>query len=368
MNIRLIKQEQFKISRWSGGDTKETAIFPAKCDYLERNFIWRLSSATVETEESSFTKLPDYDRILMVMDGSVVLAHGQERSAALERWQQDCFDGALKTKCFGKMTDYNLIYRKGCEASLRLLEVNNEAAKIEKKSKSEAQEASYGIYCAEGYAIASVEGESKMVKQGQQLVIEFEAGEDSIISVMGEGKCVVSEIIYSKSRFMSEEIPEEKASFEDFITAFKLVHGRNKWSRALSSGRRQNVWYDEALRKKLSFLEKSYFTFAVWVAVILIALAVSAATDASIYAIVAVIIIWSVIHFIAIAPLIYTIVLPKPINAHIKKVSSLNEYEREIFEAQAGCNERVDKLLKKYPSPDDETGESYREKIKKIFK
>ena len=105
MKKRIIKEDQFNISKWSGGTTIETAIFPEKSQYLERDFIWRLSSATVEIEESSFTKLPDYDRVLMVLDGYVVLAFGDERSVALSQYQHASFDGAIKTKCFGPMTD-----------------------------------------------------------------------------------------------------------------------------------------------------------------------------------------------------------------------------------------------------------------------
>ncbi|MBQ6370311.1 MAG: HutD family protein, partial [Firmicutes bacterium] len=80
MNFRVIKKEQQKESNWSGGKTYELAIFPEDAKYLDRDFIWRLSTANSDREESSFTKLPDYDRILMVLEGDVVLAHGDVRS------------------------------------------------------------------------------------------------------------------------------------------------------------------------------------------------------------------------------------------------------------------------------------------------
>lgn len=368
MDKRIYSQEEFKKSRWSGGSTTETAIFPADSDYLERDFIWRLSSASVETEESSFTRLPDYDRILMVLDGSVVLAHGDERSASLQMWQQDSFDGAVKTRCFGTMTDYNLIFRKGCAAALKLVEAGSRASYVEQNERAEGQEASYCFYCAEGYVIVTIDGDSEMVHTHQQLVINLGAGEDKKISVMGEGKCVMAEILYRRSSLVAEEIPEEKATVDDFKTAFKLVHGRNKWSKILKGEKQKDVWYDEALQKKLAFLDKTYITFIVWIAVMLIILAAAAACDASVNVILAMIVIWSILHFIAVAPLIYTIVLPKPVKAHIKKVSELTVYERRIYDEQSESNERVDKLLRKYPSPDDENRESYREKLKNIFR
>jgi environmental stress-induced protein Ves len=116
MKKRIYKEENYKTSKWSGGNTRELAIYPANAEYLDRDFLRRLSSADSDLEESSFTKLPDYDRILMVLEGSVVLAHGDERTASLDAFAYDEFDGAVKTKCFGKLIkDYNLIYRKGCK-------------------------------------------------------------------------------------------------------------------------------------------------------------------------------------------------------------------------------------------------------------
>lgn len=346
----------------------QTAIFPYDADYLERDFIWRLSSASVETDESSFTKLPDYDRILMVLDGDVVLAHGEERSVSLKQWQQDCFDGAVKTKCFGRMTDYNLMHRKGTTASLRYIEVGNEASVVEKTERKELQQASYGFFCAEGYMIVSVGGETDMVSEGQQLIIDFDAGEDKKISIMGEGKCVMAEILYIRSHHIAEAVPEEKATFDDFKMAFKLVHGRNKWSNVLKTAGQRDVWYDQALQKKLDFLDKTYMTFFVWIVILMIIIGATMESDVSVYVILAAIVAWSILHFLIVAPLIYTIVLPKPVKAHIKKVSSLSEYERKVYEAENAGNERVEKLLRKYSSPDDENRETYRDKLRNIFR
>ena len=117
MKIKLYKHENYNTSSWSGGETRELAIYPERAKYLDRDFIWRLSSASSDQEESSFTRLPDYDRILMVLEGDIVLAHGEERTVGLKQYEQDTFDGAVKTKCFGNLKlNYNLIMRKGCRA------------------------------------------------------------------------------------------------------------------------------------------------------------------------------------------------------------------------------------------------------------
>ena len=79
MEYRIYRESDFRVSNWTGGKTRQLAIFPENASYLERNFLWRLSSATCEKEESQFTRLPDFDRVLLVLEGSVVLAHQDER-------------------------------------------------------------------------------------------------------------------------------------------------------------------------------------------------------------------------------------------------------------------------------------------------
>ena len=62
-----------RISRWSGGQTAEIALWPPEGSYQRRDFLWRLSSATVECESSVFTSLPDYNRIIALLGGELAL-------------------------------------------------------------------------------------------------------------------------------------------------------------------------------------------------------------------------------------------------------------------------------------------------------
>ena len=45
--------------------------------YVDRDFLWRLSSATVEDAESDFTALPDYERLISTLEGTIELNAGQ---------------------------------------------------------------------------------------------------------------------------------------------------------------------------------------------------------------------------------------------------------------------------------------------------
>ena len=73
MKCTLLKEEDYTKGRWTGGEFKELAIFPADSDYVNRDFLWRLSLDTVEKEEAQFPKLEDYDRVIMVLEGETVL-------------------------------------------------------------------------------------------------------------------------------------------------------------------------------------------------------------------------------------------------------------------------------------------------------
>ena len=72
---RIIRKGELPVSRWSGGTTTQLAIWPEGAVYAERNFVWRVSSARVETQESEFTSLPGVARCLMVLDGTLHLEH-----------------------------------------------------------------------------------------------------------------------------------------------------------------------------------------------------------------------------------------------------------------------------------------------------
>ena len=70
-----IGRDACRVSSWSGGTTTEFSIAPENGNYQSRDFLWRLSSATVELEESTFTSLPDFDRIILTLEGEMDICH-----------------------------------------------------------------------------------------------------------------------------------------------------------------------------------------------------------------------------------------------------------------------------------------------------
>ena len=112
-DIHIHKYSDYKTTEWSGGLTREIAIYPAGANYADRDFLWRISTATVDLEKSEFTKLPDYNRILMILSGELELVHNAAKPIHLPTFGKNEFDGAWDTVSYGKVTDFNVMTRKG---------------------------------------------------------------------------------------------------------------------------------------------------------------------------------------------------------------------------------------------------------------
>ena len=75
MTIQHLTPSDYITTKWSGGLTTQLGIAPASAVYADRDFLWRLSSATVEDAESDFTALPDYERLISTLEGAIELNH-----------------------------------------------------------------------------------------------------------------------------------------------------------------------------------------------------------------------------------------------------------------------------------------------------
>ena len=109
MKIKLLRKQEQITTNWSGGTTTQLAIFPESADYSKRDFIFRISTARAETEESEFTNLPGVTRSIMVLDGTLILKHEGHYTKTLQKFDTDIFDGSWKISSKGKVTDFNLM-------------------------------------------------------------------------------------------------------------------------------------------------------------------------------------------------------------------------------------------------------------------
>lgn len=123
-NIEIFRENQYKTSNWSGGTTTELYIYPKDSLYGERNFKWRLSSAKVAVEQSIFTTLSGISRLIMVIEGELLLEHEGHHNVRLKAFEQDSFSGEWITRSFGIVRDFNLMMTKGYKGKLEAISVN----------------------------------------------------------------------------------------------------------------------------------------------------------------------------------------------------------------------------------------------------
>ena len=120
MTLTHLTPEDYTTTRWSGGATTELLIRPRGAAYAQRAFLCRVSSATVELDESTFTALPDYDRLIATLEGEIDLVHDGGAPIHLRPYEVHAFDGGSATRSFSRCRDFNLMLRKGQAAgSLR---------------------------------------------------------------------------------------------------------------------------------------------------------------------------------------------------------------------------------------------------------
>lgn len=107
----LVKREEQKTAAWAGGTTTQLAIYPPSAEYQKFDFQFRISYATVEVEESTFTFMPGVTRHLMILKGVLEIDHLEHYKSTLEKFDIDIFPGEWPTKARGKVTDFNLMLK-----------------------------------------------------------------------------------------------------------------------------------------------------------------------------------------------------------------------------------------------------------------
>lgn len=182
MNVKHIKKTTLTTSKWSGGTTTQLAIYPEDGDYSKREFVWRLSSAVVEVETSNFTKLPNTKRILMILDGELLLSHEARYNKTLKRFDQDSFSGGWQTSSEGVVTDFNLMMKGNAVGRLSHKTIIDSGAVKFPNSALESNEKhehlSKGIYCAQGTGHVEIEGECFIIGAGDLIMVNMSRDED----------------------------------------------------------------------------------------------------------------------------------------------------------------------------------------------
>lgn len=170
-DMKSIRKDEHKTSNWSGGTTTQLYIYPENACYDKRDFLFRISSAKVEVEESVFTHLPGINREIMIIDGELQLEHEGYYDINLSRFDKDRFSGDWTTKSYGKVTDFNLMMNEGCDGNLEYIEVKKDSiANIELYKNEIYNNMASILYCVLGKVSIYLE-ESIDLCDGDLLVV-----------------------------------------------------------------------------------------------------------------------------------------------------------------------------------------------------
>ncbi|MBQ7754836.1 MAG: HutD family protein [Clostridia bacterium] len=172
MTVSRLTSKDYRTSRWSGGETTELLIWPRDAVYGQRNFLFRVSSATVELDESTFTALPDYHRLIATLEGTITLRHDGGAPLTLAPYQVHAFDGGSETVSLGRCRDFNLMLRKG-KATGSLTALTADATPL--SVPPDRATAFALLFCAEGRCTVTVDGVAYGLSSGESLLLETPA-------------------------------------------------------------------------------------------------------------------------------------------------------------------------------------------------
>ena len=189
MIIEHIKATDLKPNKWSGGTTTQLAIYPKDADYKKLNFQFRISTATVETEESTFTKLLGISRKLMILDGEIKIEHKDRYTQTLKKFEQDSFEGHWNTKSYGKATDFNLMTTGTTKGEIDAIILNKN-----KEFRHTIVSDFYSIYVYTGKINVSIKNKIYELYCGDILLLIPENKEKDLILLTKEK----SEVVFSK--------------------------------------------------------------------------------------------------------------------------------------------------------------------------
>jgi len=121
--MKIIRKKEFITRQWSGGSSTELYIFPHTSNYSDRNFDFRFSTAIIKKAESAVTSLPGVERILMLLEGKLIIRHAAHYEKELFPFDSDQFSGSWNTSSVGTGRDLNLMLCNGASGSIRAIEI-----------------------------------------------------------------------------------------------------------------------------------------------------------------------------------------------------------------------------------------------------
>ncbi len=173
---RIIRKDEVKKRLWSGGTVNQLFIDPEDADVADKDFVFRVSTATVDVEESLFTFYDDYDRIIMTTGKDFVLVHDDRDEVFLSKYEPHLFYGGDKTRSKGKVNDFNLIMKRGaCRGDTMAMSLAKGSLVYPRKGNNKGHETLEIVFCAKGRLTFRFKDIEENLLRGDVLIIDHGA-------------------------------------------------------------------------------------------------------------------------------------------------------------------------------------------------
>jgi len=119
MKIQLIERKNLTPAVWDGGKTFEYYLSPIDAKYSERNFDFRISSATIEKTPSNFTQFDHFHRYLVMLDNELKI-NRNELNESYQRATLFEFPSSDKIVSFSLGNDFNWMVKNEWKTRTKL--------------------------------------------------------------------------------------------------------------------------------------------------------------------------------------------------------------------------------------------------------
>ncbi|MCQ2609215.1 MAG: HutD family protein [Lachnospiraceae bacterium] len=201
MDYKIQNLSDITPSTWSGGKTYEILIGGKGKDYAKRDFGYRVSSATCDLEESTFSDLPLVNRYITTLKGSLKIEHRSPMTDALfeektlNPFDVHYFDGGVKTVSYGKVQDFNLMLDKDtCGGEMKSYDYSSGVLLIaDKEHKQFGCEVKFVVFCAEGQVKIH---NTNQILNANDFIIEHSGNDITVEALTPDTKYIVCSTIY----------------------------------------------------------------------------------------------------------------------------------------------------------------------------
>lgn len=189
MKEKVIKKEDFVTTQWAGGETTQLSIYPEDAVFSNKDFLWRISSATFTSTGSVFSDFTGYQRYILPLEGELTVQHKGLYGRTLKRYEVEYFDGSWTTTSQNSLDcrDYNYIVKNGSLAKVQILNEGDEYILKEKEIVT--------FFSVDDFTIELSKQSEKRVIEGFSLFVLETMDKECIKILSSKSPVIVTEFV-----------------------------------------------------------------------------------------------------------------------------------------------------------------------------